>query len=380
MANHEYLLTGFGDFWERRHVTFVEPLPDIHVCSFCGCMPSQSRVLPCRHVTCSSCENQLDVSGHCNFDGQEFSLLDSIWMAYELDKLEERRARCLNRSCSFTGSLREVREHLLDCMEELVKCIACHDTFARKDMVKHHELCQRRPLSLGSPQSSVIAKGIAQIKQELGNLASEAANPHDNVAEATKAMVIRLSRFEAVLSSSKEPNCNPGGSSSHCVQLLRRYGRSAGPFRAAAKPGVFVAHCFFHDIQKCHQELDKMLTVSKTSEVIVLAGYSVRLVLKLMNDTDGYISFSFGLCLQDGYWNGVVEWPFAKIVHVILTHPSNEGKDVRAVVPMSSHAVTKKPWPNQQNSVSFAEKFTWEMVEREGFIHDGSLIATLEFE
>ncbi|KAL3192960.1 hypothetical protein MRX96_058470 [Rhipicephalus microplus] len=374
MAPFEHTLTGFGDFWEKRRVTFVERPFRLPMCSFCSALPSQPSVLACRHVTCSSCERQLRASGQCYLDGQPFSVLAGRHLEVKLCELDDLKAHCLNDTCGFTGTLREVKSHLQECTEEAVKCTNCDATVFRKELMVHYQGCLAAAAALQVLQQSVDVEELTLIKQNVKDFGElESAASCDAKVPDDGSSLFRLSMLDPILPKTDNANRLQG----HPTVMSPP--RAVGPFRAARKAGVFVSICYFEDIQRTLQALEDKSTSFKATDV-VMAGYKVKMICKFTKDSSGYISFSFGVRLEDGEWNNIVEWPFTMNASVVLTHPSNARKDLRAVIRMDSHEVTKKPWPYQPNKTGFSEKFSLEMVEREGFVYEGNLIATLEFE
>ncbi|KAH7976082.1 hypothetical protein HPB52_008623 [Rhipicephalus sanguineus] len=125
----------------------------------------------------------------------------------------------------------------------------------------------------------------------------------------------------------------------------------AGPFRAAAKPGVFVTMVAFFDIYAKHESLVNDKTSLEISGSGGMAGgYTFALDYWLRQSSDD-VALSFRMRLMYGEWDDYVEWPFSKKITIIITHLRDRNKDIRLPIKNSGHGYFKKPAPRAWNRI-----------------------------
>lgn len=96
MPTTEYILTGFGEFLERRRVAFVEPLAAVRTCAVCGILASHSLLLPCAHTLCDTCLSQSAQAEQCPLDGREFVEANAVPLNCDISDLGQHRVHCVN--------------------------------------------------------------------------------------------------------------------------------------------------------------------------------------------------------------------------------------------------------------------------------------------
>ncbi|XP_075527351.1 uncharacterized protein LOC142559667 [Dermacentor variabilis] len=147
MERTQYILTGFGDFFERQRIAFVDPLPRNHVCCACGFVSSLSVRLPCSHVLCRLCKSQIASDGvRCPVEGMQFKEDDIASQTVELPDLEHLRVFCINgggsgQRCNFVGKLLELPAHVYECGNDEVKCENCDSAVTQNAAVDHPRQC-----------------------------------------------------------------------------------------------------------------------------------------------------------------------------------------------------------------------------------------------
>ncbi|KAH7966348.1 hypothetical protein HPB49_015454 [Dermacentor silvarum] len=323
MASHfwEYTLTGFSDFLERRCIAFAEPMATTRVCGVCGLVPYSSLLLPCGHVLCQLCKDQnATETDCCPFDGRKFTDADSVLLTFKQSDLVQHRVFCVagGQECSFAGKLSELRDHLVQCDRDLVKCAKCRQRLIRTVAVDH---CRRCGDKTAPRQSDLLDTRI-----------NSGGNQQLNPAVQAKAVV------------------------------------TPGPYRAASKPGVFITTCEFPDVYSAHDSLiEDRKEHTLSSDTYTLAGYTSCLDCVFSKDESEEIGVCFILFLRDGPWDGHLEWPFSKKVTVTITHPRDKSKDVRLASGMERQRA-----PNGKKS--------WNDIELQGFIDKNTLFANVEFE
>lgn len=145
----KYTLTGFGQFLEWRTVHFTERLPKIRICRLCGVVASAVRLLPCTHVLCESCEDQVvDRGRQCPIDGSPFVGEEVQTLPFAQRDLGEREVHCLNHTgdasgCTFTGKLADLENHFIgEYVYGQTRCTKCRRRVVRKDTVDRYLDCK----------------------------------------------------------------------------------------------------------------------------------------------------------------------------------------------------------------------------------------------
>lgn len=174
MADTTYTLTGFGNFLERRRVTFLEPLPAVRVCSLCGLVAPKMQLLPCCHVVCAEpCGSLVADVGSCPLDERPVTTASVISLAFDQSEIEQLLVRCLNgvRNCSVTCKVGELREHVLACLGDEVMCSKCGEGVRRGAAAAHFRRCISSASSTNQSVSSTnVPDDVARIKRHLEKL------------------------------------------------------------------------------------------------------------------------------------------------------------------------------------------------------------------
>ncbi|KAH7975164.1 hypothetical protein HPB49_024703 [Dermacentor silvarum] len=391
MAFWEYTLTGFGDFLEQRSIAFTEPMSATRVCSTCGRVPSSSVLLACGHVLCEDCRCEVLGVMVCPFDGKASTEGQLVRHRFELSDLETLGVVCMvgGRKCAtFAGKLCELRDHLRHCGGGDVKCAKCHQSIARDAAVDHYRQC----CDGNAPRHSVIDVRVQRAVQEfrgfkedlesLQQRASKEFESDDEFLLDTNGLVERLASLDRVLSEAQEM---ASGVDRETVPLQSSTKPpTPGPFRAASKPGVFIATCKFTNVFAARDTLTqtkKEYTVS--SEVCTLSGYTFRLHCRFFfsgGEGSEEVNVKFMMCLQNGEWDDYLQWPFTKKVTFTIPHPRDETKDVRLTALVEGYTIAKKPRPGASNLGYWTEKKSWNDIEYEGFVTKDGFYMNVEFE
>ncbi|KAL1470263.1 hypothetical protein MTO96_024432 [Rhipicephalus appendiculatus] len=220
MEYWQYTLTGFSDFLEQRRIAFAEPLPACRICSICGRLPSSTAMLPCGHVSCEQCRGEFFEGMECPFDGRAFTQGQVVWLCFQLSDLDNLRVFCLvggNKCPTFAGKLSELRDHMRHCRSVGGQCAKCHRLVPSALAVDHYKRCCDGARLLGT--------GMAIFWKP-----------------------------------------------------LRNQGLTPGPYRAASKPGVFIATCVFADVYSAHDSSKEGRNENSfTTDNYTLGGYTFSL-------------------------------------------------------------------------------------------------------
>ncbi|KAL1479971.1 hypothetical protein MTO96_051425 [Rhipicephalus appendiculatus] len=368
MPRTQYVLSGFGDFFERRRIAFVDPLPPGRVCCACGFVTSLTARLPCGHVLCRPCKGRS--GGRCPFECAKFEDIDVTSQTIELSDLTELRVSCINGGCDFVGRLAELLSHVLECVNDKVKCDKCDAHVSRNAAVDHLRQC-----SVELPTEGTTA-----------NLAEVAAA--DEGPRGAETLPEHASGENQV---DEHDAANGSDSSAELATNFQQVSRAVprvvtpGPYRAASKPDVFVTLCRFDNIYEKYEELRYKKSASTYVNGCVAAGYTFALRCKLVKigGADEEVKVHFSLHFGSGEWDNHVEWPFSKDVTGILTHPGDKQKDVKMPFVKIRSDTFKKPAPSPttRNRGPFTfDGVSWDRIESEGFIHNNALFLNLEFE
>ncbi|KAH7976061.1 hypothetical protein HPB52_008533 [Rhipicephalus sanguineus] len=85
-----HTLFGFGDGFDWRRTSFLEPLPPEMVCSYCGLVCKWTAQLPCLHTACTRCYRKFERRGDtCVLDGRCFTERQVSWAALSEERLAQ---------------------------------------------------------------------------------------------------------------------------------------------------------------------------------------------------------------------------------------------------------------------------------------------------
>ncbi|KAH7976078.1 hypothetical protein HPB52_008619 [Rhipicephalus sanguineus] len=391
MAFWEYTLTGFGEFFEQRRVTFAEPMPADRVCSICGRIPSNAAVLPCAHVSCLECRVEVCDAKRCPLDETAVTEEELVPSRTDSCYLEKRRIVCVvgGRKCpsNFSGKLSELIAHLPICRGGDVHCTKCYRPVAREVIVEHYRQCCDSNSTGHSGTAARVreaVEGYRGIKEDVENLRQRALDVrHSEVdlVNAANGLVERLASLDHSLSAPQEmaSGVDREGVSSQSPKPPA----ASGPLRSASKPGACIAACVFTQAYCAHT------SVTRSKEELrigsgrhSLSGYTfyLRSIYSWGCEGRDGVSVGFSMYLGAGEWDDYVEWPFSKKVTVIIAHPRDATKDLRLPLFVEGLKVVKKPAPEKTNGECETEKTSWDDIERGGYITKNNLYVHVEFE
>ncbi|KAK8777561.1 hypothetical protein V5799_029095 [Amblyomma americanum] len=388
MPGTEYVLVGFGGFLERRRVAFVEPLPNNRVCAVCGMVENRSFLLPCCHVVCDSCRILISCeSGTCPLDNTKSAEDDDILMTFENSQLEQRRVLCIagGEKCDFTGTLSELKEHLLECYSDEVKCFKCQRHMRRFDLFEHFRQCsseafQGSPVSSSAVGSTADKLGAMKTDRQMVRECVTSRNVDHNVfmSEAT-SIVERIACITSQLADVEEQARDEQDGS--VIPIAKKVTYTPGPYRAASKLGAFIEFYPFVDAYGAYNSLtgDKKEHL-QSHGTHISAGYAFELQFQCRKQEDGEVLVSFTLTLHESIWDALLEWPFAKKVTIILTHPEDLEKDIRMLVSANSEDMVRRPVHGAANRGFQTETVNWRDLELQGFILNNYIYVNVELE
>lgn len=185
-----YPVWGFGDHVQCRTVEFVDRLDELHVCSWCGGLSADSKVLPCWHLICEECRTEVinDTDSVCLVD--KHNLLRNFGGFHNDVKtvLSKRKVRCFyaDKGCDFDGSLTDLNIHLEgSCGMYLTTCYRCEQAVAQKDMKEHISSCKGvAVVVLGSADARSLLENLGNARKEV-EYALNAASSGDRDALTT---------------------------------------------------------------------------------------------------------------------------------------------------------------------------------------------------
>lgn len=394
MKTWEYMVTGFGESLERRRIAFLEPLPASRVCGICGMLPSPVQMLPCGHALCQFCEDQTKEESTCPIDHLKYAQDNVVSINFPVDDLEQRRVLCslAGARCEFDGTLKDMQCHIAECVADKHKCVKCGCLVALGDLFGHHRGCSGGDLSAGpepaveAPVSDTVRSSVfeklgvvkkdaeALLRQRLPS--GDSKSPDAHVVSSVMDRVVDLERellrtgvgakhqdHDATLQAPKVPV-------------------ASGPYRAANKRGVFVATCVLNDVHSnCSVVGAEETERSIFSQKCALAGYTFRLKCQVESTSTQGVRVHFVFFLQSGEWDDNAEWPFAKKVTLVLSHPGNETRDIWLPVTIGERKVSgRKPVPGVFNNGYKTDSIEWNRVLEQGFVSKDKLYVHVEFE
>lgn len=381
MAATTYTLAGYGGFFEKRRVTFVEPLPAFRVCTACGLVTPKTRLLPCGHTICDEpCGGLVSASGFCPVDGRQAPAASVRNFQLELSVLEQSVVRCLNGpdNCDFTGKLSELREHHVSaCTRDLVECIKCAQSVCRDTASDHARTC-RGSLAPAIRDAScavarVIAREMACIKEDVGKL-------HDKVKKVSpggKEKVERIvSSVEDLLGQAMLLEARLNAAARRSAEGTRAGDQLAadipppGPFRSASRRGSALTLSELGVVS-----FEKFSRVPGTA--CTLLGYTFYVLCDVDPNTSALL---FQLRLRVGSWDDFVEWPFAKRVAISIPHSRNASMDIRLLPLRDQHSVAYlRPQPGHERHGIRFESAKLGHIIAGSFVHNGEFYVNVEF-
>ncbi|KAL1450326.1 hypothetical protein MTO96_043933 [Rhipicephalus appendiculatus] len=380
MTDTTYKLTGFGDFLERRRVTFLEPLPAVRVCSICRLVPPDTELLPCCHVVCAEpCGSLVVAAGSCPLDERLVTTASVTSFKFEQSEIEQLLVRCLNgvHNCSVICKLSELREHVLACLGDEVKCSECGEGVRRDAAAGHFRSCISTATSTNQSVRSTnvpeeVAKGVACMKRDLGKLrelVSTEVAVKDAVISGVNSLAEDALRLETQLIALAKENADLNGLSRASALAVV----APGPYRAASARGSAITLCKFDKVNASRGSVVK-------SELYTLLGYTFRLWCRLYTDPSP-ASYYFYLVFCSGSWDGFLEWPFSRRIMLVIPHLRDEGQDIRleGFKNLCVYPYRTKPQVNEPNGSIRFESVTEEQIMMGGFLHDGDLYVNIEF-
>ncbi|KAH6921747.1 hypothetical protein HPB50_004490 [Hyalomma asiaticum] len=356
MSGSDYTLTGFGDFWERRVVTFLHPLPSILLC----------RV------------EALEGEG-CPFRDGDCIKEDVIPLHRSLRHLERFTVLCRS-GCDFIGTMSQLREHLVEsCSDELTCLKYCQNVGVNSAVAQR----QHSPGTVQPAQTvkaldvagAVLIQELSRVWKDFEDLLQKIASGEvDKEYLATKGNSIaeQLALIEVKwedVPRHPELTGGVGVESSTTLQL------AATPHRAPSRPNAFIHLCSFPNVYR------KLRPVDKDNGGIdhlsfVLGGYCFDIGC-VVETYKGDPSIYFELRLQSGPWDDRLSWPFNRGVSVILSHPTESERDIVLPV-LLGYEMSKKPAPGTSNEPDYTEPVLWKEIEPLGFVDNGTLYANVE--
>ncbi|KAH7985929.1 hypothetical protein HPB51_026734 [Rhipicephalus microplus] len=378
MSAFENTLSGFGDFLERRQVTFTDALPSHRVCGTCGIVPSRTLMASCGQVLCEPCRAQIKGEERCPFDNEDCLEQDVIPLSFTSCELNQLTVLCPN-SCGFTCKVSELKEHLANCCSDRVKCPKCWKTVNRNVAVNHRRHCSGvsqkvRTASVGEASSSPIEE-LRVIRNSLEILFGLGSQELHNENESSAAPLVPISERVCNKDKQDDPVVRPDSKS---MTTTARETRAMTPHRASSRPNVFVTLCSFSRVYETLTSLRKDAADRIKHATIVLGGYSFEITCVFEMDNDGNVGVHFTLRLRSGPWDNRLSWPFDREVTIILSHPTHPGRDVRLPVPLSYHTMSRKPAPSSMNDHNSTDEIPWTDIERDGFVDDGTIYVNIE--
>ncbi|KAH6945050.1 hypothetical protein HPB50_006971 [Hyalomma asiaticum] len=379
-----YTLTGFGDFWERRVVKFLEPLPSFLVCSACGVVPSNARMLSCCHVLCMACREQVHEDEGCPFRDGGCLQPKAVLTNCNLRMLERFTVLCRNE-CEFAGTLSSLKEHLVRYCSGERTCMKCCQYIAAYDAVDHRRRCSGTIKPAEAVKAAVLAhsaviKELSVVRKDLEGMVKQIAcgeSGNGYLVKYGNSIVEQLALIECNCgSTSRDPVLAKGGGGEE-ASTSKRPQHAATPHRAASRPNAFASLCTFYKIGNLLRSLGKNREVATVHPRFVLGGYcfTMECVLQTHNRE---ATVHFTVALRSGPWDDRLFWPFTRTVTVILSHPTDSKKDIKLPVSLSGYRMSKKPAPRSLNDPDSTGHLLWADVERIGIVDDGTIYANVE--
>ncbi|KAH7947521.1 hypothetical protein HPB52_012643 [Rhipicephalus sanguineus] len=382
----EYMLTGFGAFYERRRLVFLEPMPASLVCSVCDMVCSLTVNLLCGHVFCQICKKKIASKQRCPIDGIRFGADDVKGTYFSLRNLEKRRALCGvgGTKCGFVGALSDVSQHMNNCDVDEYKCPNCDGLVFRRDAVDHYQQCYGGNSVAGSMVPSTVLENPRVIDKDAeaqeGQASSESTTEKSTDAPVSSSLMEKMAEHEG--EAPRMGNGTEGQDHRSARQGSPKAPNAAGPYRAASKPGVSIAMCVFKGVPVEASLLkDDEMDLNITSDQCTLAGYTFRVRCHFLGNERLGARIHFVFFLESGEWDDNVVWPFAKKVTLVLSHPLDAEMDIRLPLTVAESADTaRKPHPIVPNNGYKTRNMQWDCILQNGYVGKKKLYVNVEME
>ncbi|KAH6921746.1 hypothetical protein HPB50_004489 [Hyalomma asiaticum] len=383
MSGSDYTLTGYGEFWERRVVTFLDPLPDVLVCSVCGVVPASAWLLSCCRVLCKLCRIEALEGEGCPFGDGDCIKQNVIPLNRNLRHLERFTVLCRS-GCDFTGNVSQLQEHLVGSCSGELTCLMCRQYIGVNDAVAHRQHCSGtvKPVQTAKAlevAGAVVIQELSRVREDFEDLLEEITCGEvdkDYLVNKGNSIADELALIEVECENVPEHPEPTGGEADEDLASIRLQ-LTATPYRAASRPNAFVELCSFPSVYKKVQSLGKDDYDGIIHPSLVLGGYciSIECVLETEN-REASIYFELRLC--SGPWDDSLSWPFDSDVTVILSHPTDSERDIMLPVSLSEYGMAKKPAPGSSNDPDYTEQVPWIDVETSGFVDGDTIYANVE--
>lgn len=380
----EYTLTGFGGSLERRRVAFLEPVPSLRVCCVCGLLPYHIRMLPCGHGFCLLCEKRTAKDKTCPTDRLKYVEDRVVSVYFALMHLERRRVRCgvAGTKCDFDGTLYDMQCHISECVADRYSCDKCCRSVVRGKAIDHCRRCYGGESS--AAEASTVFDKLGVIKKDVESLRRQCAPSGDAEPQSPDVDVINtaMGLVEDLQNDLRQMASGSGstdhGSTVQDAEVLV----GSGPYRAAPKQGVFVTTYVFKEVHSfCTLVSGEEMELDIASEPCTLAGYTFRVKCHMASGKGQDVRVHFVLFLQNGEWDDIVDWPFAKKVTMALAHPTDLKRDILLPVTAAEHdASANTPVPGVPDIGYKTDDVEWNVVLERGFVSSGKLHVTVQFE
>ncbi|KAH6921744.1 hypothetical protein HPB50_004487 [Hyalomma asiaticum] len=383
MSGSDYTLTGYGEFWERRVVTFLDPLPDVLVCSVCGVVPASAWLLSCCRVLCELCRVEALEGEGCPFGDGDCINENVILLNRNLRHLERFTVLCRS-GCDFTGNVSQLQEHLVgSCSGELM-CLMCRQYIGVNDAVAHRQHCSGtvKPVQTAKAlevAGAVVIQELSRVREDFEDLLEEITCGEvdkDYLVNKGNSIADQLALIE-VESENVPQHPEPTGGEADADLASIRLQLAPTPYRAASRPNAFVELCSFPSVHEKLQSLGKDDYECIIHPTLMLGGYCFEIQCVLETEKRE-ASVYFELRLYGGPWDDRLSWPFDREVTVILSHPTDSERDIMLPVSLCEYGMTKKPAPRSSNEADHTEQVLWRDIETSGFVDYDTIYANVE--
>ncbi|KAH6922046.1 hypothetical protein HPB50_008055 [Hyalomma asiaticum] len=175
-----WTLYGFGNGFDWRSTSFVEPLTPERVCSFCGLVCKLTALLPCSHSACTRCHSKCVERAHtCPLDGDCFAGRPVGWVDFPEEELAQLNIHCWNATngCEITGPAHFIVNHFQrDCQYHVVKCNSCNEDVPLPQLDDHtSSKCLRASEPKGTPDHKAQVDPINTLSDASGSVHENAS-------------------------------------------------------------------------------------------------------------------------------------------------------------------------------------------------------------
>lgn len=352
----------------------AETPPANSTCKLCGVLSTRLMQLPCSHIFCETCSDQVHNMGfRCPLDGRKFFEEEVTVLVTNQEELRQIMVHCDNalRGCEFVGPLCKLSQHLKrDCFYHAIRCVKCGHSVLRTSYMNHFlSSCSGHAIAPATPPSTaLVAVDLERSRSDIEAAATKISQGRMVVQDSVNSLLecladytVKTRQLEDFLTSQAEGELNNVFS-----------GRIMGNKSAT---------CCIGNFYQRRNRITPGYTTLAHSKRFMVDGYTLKVSSQFLVQGDSTM-LTLSLIVCDGAWDSLVQWPFRRICTLVLVHPLDSRKNLRRTFStedmVNKYRCFRKPIPGYENDEFARQLLDSEEVESSGFVVNDSICVTVE--